>query len=101
MFRKSESQDFFYKVALSDIETVVLCKNHSEAAATGVEKIVKNFGKNTNISFSVVVEKIDDHQENIEIFDVSQVMEDIGMFSLSKKISDIRDYFLDKGDPES
>lgn len=96
MFRDSESHENFYHVCLSNHETIVLATNYDEAASIGVQNILKEFGENTNVSMAVTVSKIDETLNEIEIIPFSKVLEDVGLFSLSKKITSISDFLLDK-----
>lgn len=96
MVRKEKSQDYFFRVCLSDQETIVLSNNHEDAASLGVTNILKKYKKNTNLSLCVVVDKINEDSFETELFDVSYVLENIGYFSLSKKISELSDFLLDK-----
>jgi hypothetical protein len=97
MFRDIESQDFFYLVGLANHETVVLAENVNEAASIGVKKILKKHGNETNVSMAVVVTKIKENTDNCEVFSFSEVLGDIGLFSLAKEMSNISDFLLDTG----
>jgi hypothetical protein len=97
MFRDIESQDFFYLVGLANHETVVLAENINEAASIGVKKILKKHGNETNVSMAVVVTKIKENTDSCEVFSFSEVLGDIGLFSLAKEMSNISDFLLDTG----
>tara|TARA_A100001515_G_scaffold114207_2_gene95639 strand:+ start:1185 stop:1490 length:306 start_codon:yes stop_codon:yes gene_type:complete len=96
MFRTTENQEKFYRVSFSNHETIVLASSHDEAAAQGLSATLKKFKKETNISLAVVVDRIDDDSLSTEVFEISKILDNIGYFSLSKKISYIRDFLLDK-----
>jgi len=96
MFRVDKSQDKFYRVCCSNHETVVLAPSFEEAASNGLLSILDKFKNNTNVSLAVVVDRIDETSLETEIFEITKVLENIGFFSLSKKISSLSDFLLDK-----
>lgn len=95
MFRNIESQDFFYLVGLANHETVVLAESPNEAASIGAKKILKKNGNDTNVSMAIVVTKIKENIDDCEVFSFSEVLGDIGLFSLAKEMSNISDFLLD------
>jgi hypothetical protein len=101
MFRNSKSQDFFYRVQCSDTETIVLALSAEEAASSGVRSILKKYGEKTELSFIVSVDKITSDSLEIEIFSTPEILADCGFFTLSKKLFDLRDFYLDKDNSPS
>jgi len=101
MFRTDESQDKFYRVACSNHETMVLASSFEEAASSGLLAILNKFKEDTNVSMAVVVDRIDDTCMETELFEITKVLENIGFFNLSKKLSFLSDFLLDKGKKSS
>jgi len=97
MFRTLESQDNFFRVTLSNQETIVLSPTFSDAASAGLAAIIKKFGGNTNLSTSLIVDRIKDLEFETEVFLTSRILEDIGYFKLAKDFDELSDFFLDKG----
>jgi len=96
MFRKQESQDFFYHVCLSDVETIVISSSPEEAASLGVEKIISEYGNETNVSAAVIVTKFKEDFDSCELYSLPDVLENMGNFTLAKKISTVLKNLLDK-----
>ena len=101
MFRTSENQEKFYRVSFSDHETIVLAESHDEAAADGLAATLKKYKGKTNLSIAVVVDRIDDDSLNTEIFHMSKILDNIGYFNLSKKISELSEILLDNSKKSS
>lgn len=101
MFRDTKSQLHFYRVAMSDCETMVLSSSFEEAAATGLTNMLDKFKKDTNISFAVIVDKIQEESFETEVFSTCTILDNIGYFSLSKKISSLSEFLLDKSKKSS
>lgn len=96
MFKDGKNQDSFYRVSVSDCQTVVLSQSFEDAAAQGLDKIMKKFKDNTNISFAIIVDKICEETIETEVFDTCKVLDDAGYFNLSSKMSILSDFLLDK-----
>jgi hypothetical protein len=97
MVRISKSQEYFYRVILSNQETIVLSNSQQEAASKGLSQIMAKFGNQTNLSPMLIVERINDYRIETEIFLTTMILEDLGDFKLAKDFSAISDFFLDKG----
>jgi len=97
MIRSLENQDKFYLVKCSDLECMVLSDSYESAASIGLGKILKNRGSETNLSFILSVDLVEDYEIKTEIFSTSAVLNDLGYFKLSKDLANLSDFFLDKG----
>lgn len=97
MIRTSKSQESFFRVTLSNQENIVLCASFSEAAAAGLTNIIKMFGGDTNLSPSLIVDRLNASEYETEVFLTSKVLQDIGYFKLAKNFDELSDFFLDKG----
>ena len=69
----------------------------SEAAAAGLTNIIKMFGGDTNLSPSLIVDRLNASEYETEVFLTSKVLQDIGYFKLAKNFDELSDFFLDKG----
>lgn len=96
MVKTEKSQEKFFRVSLSDMQTVVLSDSAEEAAAAALTKFINEYGKHTNISFIMSVEELLEDSMDIEIFHTSRVLENIGHFELAKNVETLSKILLDK-----
>jgi len=76
---------------------MVLSDSYENAASIGLNKILKNRGSETNLSFILSVDLIDNYEIKTHVFYTSAVLNDLGYFKLSKDLANLSDFFLDKG----
>jgi hypothetical protein len=98
MIRTLKCLDNFYLVICADIECIVLATSPEEAASTGLKSILKNRGLESNLSFLVSVDLINNHEIETFIFHTSSILNDLGHFKLAKDLDSLSDFFLDKGE---
>jgi hypothetical protein len=97
MIRDIKSLEQFYIVKSSNLECIVLANSFEEAVNMGIKKILKSHGKNTNLSFLISVDKIDEIDIETRIFETVVVLADLGLFKLAEDFRRMSDFFLDKG----
>lgn len=97
MIRTDKCQDNFYLVMCADIECMVLASSFQEAANNGLKNIIKKYSSETNLSFLISVDLINNHETETSIFTTSTILIDIGYFKLAKDLETMSDFFLDKG----
>jgi len=91
-----ETSNVIFTVKCSDWSVDIEASSFSEACSKGLELMISRIGSNLNLSFIICAEnKI---SKEIEIFDTSLVLADVGFFNLSKNLSELSDFFLDKGE---
>ena len=95
MFRSTENQDSFYRISCADWEYICLAESHYEASVKAIKEMVKMKGKNLNLSFTLISDKILDLKMDREFFYLPVVMSDAGFKDLAKDFSDICDFLLD------
>lgn len=98
MIRTLECLDNFYLVICADIECMVLASSPEEAASNGLKSILKNTGRESNLSFLISVDFIKNHEIETFIFQTSNILNDLGHFKLAKDLDSLSDFFLDKGE---
>lgn len=95
------SQDNFYLVKCSDWESVVSASTHEKSVEIALKDAISNLGDKLNLSFIISSENLSQNkiyeEIELEIFNTSHVLHDIGFFSLAKNLDRISDFFLDKG----
>lgn len=97
MFRDIESQDNYYLISCADNEFMVLSDSFNEAANNGLKNILSNKGIKTNLSFLMSVDLIKNSEIETKIFYTPNILHDLGYFKLAKDLSELSDFFLDKG----
>jgi len=97
MYRESESQNKFYLIKCADWEYMTLAETCEEAASIALKEVLEINGKNTNLSFTMCVDQINNSEIITDYIYVPKVLEDIGYFNLSNELSSLSDFFLDKG----
>ena len=95
MFRSTENQDSFYRISCADWEYVCLAESHYEASVKAIKEMVKMKGKNLNLSFTLISDKILDLDLEREFFYLPVVLSDAGFKDLAKDFSDLCDFLLD------
>lgn len=97
MIRTSKNQDSFFTIICSDWSITVKDKSHQQACAKALQKMLAKYGTALNISFFMSSERVSKKKEDIDIVETSSVLADLGYFNISKSLSEMRDFFLDKG----
>lgn len=95
MIRYEKSQDYFYRVSSSNWEYMVLAKNDIEACEKALLEILKD--DQSNISFIAKIDKIMETKIKVSFVYIPEILHDLGYFELSKNLSHLSDFFLDKG----
>lgn len=95
MFRSTENQDCFYRISCADWEYICLAESHYEASVKGIKEMIKIKGKNLNLSFTLISDKILDLNLEREFFYLPVVLSDAGFKDLAKDFSDLCDFLLD------
>jgi len=98
MIKHIESQDNFYLIKCSDLETVVLADSYENAICYGLKNILNKYGSATNLSFIMSADRIQDSEIETKIFYTPDVLNDLGYFKLAEDLSSLSDFFLDKGE---
>lgn len=98
MIRTLKCQDNFYLVMCADVECMVLATSPEEAASTGLKNILKKRGLESNLSFLISVDLINNHEIETFVFHTSNILNDLGFFKLAKDLESLSDFFLDKGE---
>lgn len=96
MVFKSLNQDHFYRISCSDWECVVTSNSKEEAAAKAFKEALKN--KDLNISFVAIVDLICESEIKTDFLYVPEILSNLGYFKLAEEISQLSDFFLDKGE---
>lgn len=94
MIRREKSQEVFYRISCSDWEYVALAETVVDACTKAFKEILKD--TNNNISFIACVDKIKKDTIEKEFIYVPEILQDLGYFKLSKELSNLSDFFLDK-----
>lgn len=97
MFREEKSQNKFFKVKCANMEIMTLEQTSEEAAASALKSLIERYGENARLSLIISVDEIRDTENEITVFYTSQVLENIGYFTLAKNVESLSDFFLDKG----
>ncbi len=95
MFRSTENQDSFYRISCADWEYICLAESHYEASVKAIKEMISMKGKNLNLSFTLISDKILDLDLEREFFYLPVVLSDAGFKDLAKDFSDLCDFFLD------
>lgn len=91
-----KTSNVIFTVKCSDWSINVEASSFSEACSKGLELMISRIGANLNLSFIICAENKIDNE--MEIFETSSVLADLGFFKLSKNLSELSDFLLDKGE---
>ncbi len=94
MIRKEKSQDLFYRISCSDWQYMTLAESYTDACTIAFKEILKD--KNNNISFIACVDELKDESIERYFIYVPEILQDLGYYKLSKELSNLSDFFLDK-----
>jgi len=94
MIKDEKSQDYFYRVSSSDWECMVLAKNDIEACEKALLEVLKD--EKVNLSFIAKIDKILNYNIKVSFIYIPEILHDLGFFELSKNLSNLSDFFLDK-----
>lgn len=86
-----------YKISCADWETVVEDENSKSACSKALKNMLEKHGPKLNVGFWMHIETLNSRDQDYEFIDVSSVFADLGCFKLSKNLSELSDFFLDKG----
>lgn len=94
MIRKEKSQEVFYRITCSDWQFMTLAESYIDACAAAFKEILKD--KNSNVSFVAYVDEIKNNSIKRNFIYVPEILQDLGYYKLSKELSMLSDFFLDK-----
>lgn len=94
MVRREKSQDLFYRISCSDWQYMTLAESYVDACTIAFKEILKD--KNNNISFIACVDEINNESIKRNFIYVPEILQDLGYYKLSKELSNLSDFFLDK-----
>lgn len=92
-----KNQEVSYSVSSSDWTENVSADCFLSAAVKGLKSQIGKNKEKTNLSFIISVEKQDDLEKEMDVFYTSEILAELGLHQLSKELSQISDFFLDKG----
>ena len=91
LIKLEEEEECFYLCSCSDWSTIVLAKNHNQAASIAVKFVIDELGQEgTNISAALRVKKIKEELENNDfLLRMDEILSDIGLYKESKALKEI------------
>jgi hypothetical protein len=93
----SKNQELSFIVSSSDWTENVSSPCFLSAAVKGLKQQINKNKEKTNLSFIISVEKQSGLEKEVDIFYTSEILAELGLHKLSKELSQVSDFFLDKG----
>lgn len=92
-----KNQKNFFKVVCADWTRLIFSNTPEEAVSKALQDVVNKKGEKAHLSFFISAEEYKIEDPELFLYETSFVLSDLGYFKLSKNLSSLSDFFLDKG----